>query len=242
MQMARLTYRPLTNLRSIPVPAATATFTPVPQHDLWGSVCEAFEGSGYKITGEDHMVHRKRPLFVSRMEVTADFLPNDHRVTWTVGVMNSYDKSVSNRIIFGAKVLICSNGLIIADRVLRTKHTTHVWDRLPHLVASAVGAFGEEVRSHIKEQDRLKEQFTDVKSLAAFSVNLARYNILPKAKVLDFYEEAWAPSFDYQTESLCLWNLQAAYTHLAKEMNPVERPRRVMAFDKVLKSHYALNC
>lgn len=239
--MPRLTYRPLADINSIPVPASTATFTPVSQADLWGSVCRAFETYGYRLNAEEHMVHRKRPLFVSRMEVTADFLPNDQRVKWTVGVMNSYDKSMSARIIFGSKVLICSNGLIIADRILRTKHTTHVWDRLPNLVSTAVDSFGDEVQAHIKEQERLKERLTDLPSLAEFSMNLARYNILPKAKVLDFYEECVEPSFDYQTERLCLWNLQAAYTHIAKEMNPIERPRRIIGFDKALQRYYALN-
>lgn len=237
----RKTYRDLKDIASIPVPAATETFTPVAQIDLWSSVQRAFATYGYRMDNELHQVHRKRPLFVSSMDVHHLNLPDTGgSVKWTIAVMNSYDKSMSARIIFGGRVYVCSNGLIIADRVLRTKHTTHVWDRLPSLIGNAVDAFEAEVCRYQHEQNRLKEVTVSTDSIAMFTVDIARKGILPKSQMLDFYEETVAPSFDYQTPNLCLWNLQAAYTHLAKTMNPVERPQRVMAFDRVLRETYAM--
>ena len=154
--------------------------------------------------------------------------------------MNAYDKSSSVRLIFGGRVFACSNGLIVADHILRTKHTTHVWDRLPDLIAEAVEGFEGEVLRYQEEQNKIKEITVSAESLSQFTVRIAQKGILPKTQMLDFYEESVAPSFDYQTQPLCLWNFQAAFTHLAKTMNPVERPRRVMAFDKALRETYAL--
>jgi hypothetical protein len=240
----RKTYRDLTNIASIPVPQATDTFRPVSQSDLWSCVLISFKQCGYRLDNELHQVHHKRPLFVSSIDVMRDGLPGTDTgggVKWTIAVMNSYDKSMSARIIFGGRVFVCSNGLIIADRVLRTKHTTHIWSRLPFLVQAAVDAFEGEVHRYHTEQHRLKEYQIGTAEIAAFTVDIARRGILPKAQMLDFYEEAVKPSFDYQTPNLCLWNLQAAYTHLAKGMNPMERPRRVMAFDHTLRETYAMN-
>ena len=238
--MARSTYINLSDLKNIPVPAQTDSYTPVPQQDLWDTVCNTFQAGGYMLSNEQHTVHRKRPVFVSRIDVAADWLPTDGGgMKWTIAVMNSYDKSKSARIIFGGTVFVCSNGLIVADHVLRTKHTTHVWDRLPNLILNAYDQFEGECRKYIAHQETLKVKTTTTKDLADFTMTIARKGILPKAKALDFYEESVKPSFDYQTPNLCLWNLQAAYTHLAKEMNPVERPQRVLAFDRAMKETYA---
>jgi hypothetical protein len=48
------------------------------------------------------------------------------------------------------------------------------------------------------------------------------------------------PSFDYDSNRMCLWNVHNAYTHLAKEFTITERPERVMNFEKSLKAAYLL--
>lgn len=238
--MARNTYRSIANLGTIPVPVATESYCPVPQDRLWNMAMSTFERSGYTVRKENHMVHRKRPVFVSTIEIHAPWMADQDSSTFTVGMMNSYDRTMSARIIFGKTIFVCTNGLIFADHVLRTKHTTHVWDRLPGMVETAVNVFRAEAKDH-EDRDQLMLDFTTSDTdLAKFTVEIARRGILPKAKMLDFYEESVKPSFDYQTNALCLWNLQAAYTHLAKEMNPVERPSRVMAFDRTLSEYYAI--
>jgi len=241
MRTPRRTYTTIKDISSIPMPEQTDTYCPVSQTELWNSVQKAFGVYGYRIDNESHQVHRKRPLFVSSMDVCSDSLSEmGGTVKWTVAAMNAYDKSSSVRLIFGGRVFACSNGLIVADHILRTKHTTHVWDRLPDLIAEAVEGFEGEVLRYQEEQAKIKEITASTESLSQFTVRIAQKGILPKTQMLDFYEESVAPSFDYQTQPLCLWNFQAAFTHLAKTMNPVERPRRVMAFDRALREAYAL--
>lgn len=236
----RKTYRDITDVASIPVPAATDSYCPVSQADFWHATQNAFKVYGFRMDNPHHQVHRKRPLFVSTMDIHHDRLPNNAGVTWTVALMNSYDKSCANRIIFGGTVFVCTNGLIVGDHVLSTKHTTHVWNRLPDLIAKAVDSFEGEVLEYQAQQDRLKDKVISTSSLAEFTVEIARRNILPKSKMLDFYEESCNPTYDYKTPALCLWNLQAAFTHLAKGMNPVERPTAVLEFDRALAANYSI--
>lgn len=239
--MARNTFRTLSDIRSIPLPARTESYTPVSQAELWNTVCSTFEAGGYTLNNEVHTVHRKRPVFVSQVDVSAPWLDNDGGAfKWSIAAMNSYDKTKSNRLIFGKTVFVCQNGLIIADHVLRTKHTTHVWDRLPELILNAYEQFRGECDKHSRQQEALKAATTTAPALADFTMRIARKGILPKSQVVDFYEESIKPSFDYQTPEMCLWNMQAAYTHLAKEWNPVERPRRILSFDRALKESYAI--
>jgi hypothetical protein len=107
------------------------------------------------------------------------------------------------------------------------------------MIDDAVAAFGYQVNKANEFYEDLKKVNTSTEQLASFAVDLGRKGLLHKPQVIDFYEECVKPSFDYQTPDLCLWNLHAAYTHLAKTLNPVERPQRVLGFEKALSAHYA---
>lgn len=223
------------------VPEATRTYCPVPQNRLWEQVKGTFEQAGFGVEQSVHQIHKKRPVFVSRATITGDGLPDMPGQSWEFAVMNSYDMTISNRILFGKRVFICSNGVIFADHILRTKHTTNVWSRLPNLIGQAVSQFHEQSESHRRREEVLRNEYTSNEQLAMFGVQLAQRGTLARTMVMDFYEESKQPSFDYGTDPLCLWNLQAAFTHLAKRLNPVTQSRSVLSFEENLNQFYALN-
>jgi hypothetical protein len=129
---------------------------------------------------------------------------------------------------------------MVADHILKTKHTTHVWDRLPGMISAAVNSFEDEVMAASLFYNGLRQKFTNEHQLSTFAVNLGRKGLLPKSSVVDFVDEAMNPSFDYDSNRMCLWNVHNAYTHLAKEFTITERPERVMNFEKSLKAAYLL--
>lgn len=238
--MAKNTWSDIQNVALVPVPAATSSYCPVPQLDLLGEVTMSFRDRGYQIGTMTHKVHRNKPIFISQFDIVNEGMPESGRMKWSVALINSYNKAKAIRLVFGGHVFVCSNGMIVADHILRTKHTTNVWDRLPSLIDHAVGAYEQEVAKAARFYNSLRTQFTDGDRLASFAVNLARTNVLPKAKVMDFYDEAVKPSFEYETPEWCLYNVHAAYTHLAKEFNPMVRPNRVLQFEKALTQAYDL--
>jgi hypothetical protein len=233
------TYRSIGNLASIPFPAPTKSYTPVPQEDLWKLTVQLFENRGYTISKESHVVHHSKPIFVSNMTISKPTIMNPE-MEWTCALVNSYNMTRPASILFGGRVFACSNGLMVADHILKTKHTTHVWDRLPGMVATAVNSFEEEVTNASIFYNSLRQQFTNEQQLSTFAVNLGRVGLLPKSSVVDFVDEAINPSFDYDSNKMCLWNVHNAYTHLAKEFTITERPQRVMNFEKSLKAAYLL--
>ena len=233
------TYRSIGNLATIPFPAPTKSYTPVPQEDLWNLATQQFEQRGYTITQENHVMHRSKPVFVSTMTVSKPTITNPE-MEWTAALVNSYNMTRPASILFGGRVFVCSNGLMVANHILKTKHTTHVWDRLPGMVSRAVDCFENEVMAAANFYQGLKDIFTTEHELSSFAVNLGRIGLLPKSSVVDFVDEAINPSFDYDTNKMCLWNIHNAYTHLAKEFTITERPQRVINFEKQLKAAYTL--
>jgi hypothetical protein len=238
--MPRSSFQLIADPATIPVPVATASYMPVPQNALWKMISEEFKYNGFTVSEPMHMISPQKTVFVSSMNVSGRSIDTGSEIGWTVAGMSSYNRSIANRIVFGGKVFICANGLVVADKVLKTKHTTNVFDRLPNLVRLAVSSFREEVLKANEFYNDLKTIYTAKAALASFAVDLGRADLLPKAKVVDFVDEATKPSYDYGTEQGCLWNVHNAYTHFAKDFNPTVRPSRVIRFEKALKQAYAL--
>lgn len=220
---------------NIAVPVATPSYTPVPHRNLMHMVMSAFTANGFDIDKPSHQIHKKKPRFVSTFSVSGGGLPKDKALDWQVGVMNSYDQSRSVTLLFGGRVFVCSNGMIIADHKLRTRHTTHVWDRIPDLIATSVYVFGDTIHRAQLRNDRLREIVVDDRKLIdAFAMEVCRRGLLPESKALSYAEEIHEPSFDYEVKPNTLWNIHNAYTHTAKGMEAGDFARRVIQFDKLL--------
>lgn len=220
---------------SVPLPVNTPSYTAVPHRQLMHQVMSAFDANGFDIEKPAHQIHRKKPRFVSTFSVSGGGLPSDKSLDWMVGVMNSYDQSRSVTLLFGARVFVCSNGMIVADYKLKTRHTLNVWDRIPDLIATSVEAFGETICKAQRRNDRLREIVVDDRRLIdAFAVEVCRRGLLPAGKAVAYADEIHAPSFDYGIKENTLWNIHNAYTHTAKGMEAGDFARRVIQFDKML--------
>lgn len=226
---------------NMPIPAATASYMPVPHRNLMHMVTSAFTSQGFDVDRPQHQIHRKKPRFASTFSVSGGGLPGDKAFDWMVGVLNSYDQSRSVSILFGARVFVCSNGMIICERQLKTRHTINVWDRIPSLVGQAVLAFGDTIIKAQRRNDRLREvKVDDRRAIDSFALDVCRLGLLPETKAVAYANEIHNPSFDYGTHETTLWNIHNAYTHTAKGMEPGDFARRVLKFDNLLNGTFGL--
>lgn len=220
---------------NIPVPSPTASYTPVQHRQLMHGVMSAFTSQGFDIDKPTHQIHRKKPRFVSIFSVGGGGLPVDKALRWMVGVMNSYDMSRSVTLLFGAEVRVCTNGAIVADHKLKTRHTLNVWDRIPDLIAESVDVFGDTIVEAQRRNDTLREIVVDDRKLIdAFAVEVCRRGLLSPTKAVDYANEIHDPSFDYEVKPNSLWSIHNAYTHCAKGMEAGDFARRAIQFDKLL--------
>lgn len=226
---------------NIAVPSATISYTPVAHRHLMHSVMSMFTANGFDIEKPAHQIHKKKPRFASTFAVSGGGLPTDRSLDWQVGVLNSYDQSRSVTLLFGARVFVCSNGMIIADHKLQTRHTTHVWDRIPDLIARSVYTFGETINHANQRNDRLREIIVDDRRMIdAFAMEVCRRGLLPTSKAVAYANEIHKPSFDYEVKENTLWNIHNAYTHTAKGMEAGDFARSVIQFDKLLNDAFVM--
>lgn len=234
-------YLSSSQIDTIPVPVPTHSYTPIPHRQLMHMAMSAFTKQGFTIDRPAHQVHKKAQRFVSTFAVSGGGLPEDKSLDWMVGIMNSYDKTVPVTFLFGGTVRVCTNGMVVADHQLKTRHTRNVWDRIPDLITETVSVFGDTIVSANQRHQHLKEIVVDDKRLIdAFAMEVCRRGLLPASKALGFANEIHNPSFDYEVKENTLWSIANAYTHIAKGAEAGDFARRVIQFDKFLDATFAV--
>ena len=122
----------------VPVPEATNTYQPISHKNVIDLIAyKAQRMTGYEVANQQFVLGAKgKQMFGSVALRTGD---NDRHAL--LGFANSYDKSISLRIVSGASIMVCSNMCISgSDFTSRRKHTTGVVAEIEGMVEAAIEA------------------------------------------------------------------------------------------------------
>lgn len=139
----------LNDLALIPLPVETASYTPVPHKEYVTEILEAADKKGFSLTREYYNASREGNVMCGQLVFTGDVSGMD----MMVGIVNSYDKSKVAMIGIGSQVVICENGLLLADYTMKRKHTTNVWSDLSPMISDSIAALHDEYTKATKYRE-----------------------------------------------------------------------------------------
>ena len=110
---------------AVPVPEKTKTYHPVAHKELIGFVRSRVRDTlGLEIRSEEYGLSRKDQQMFGVITLDTGNAENG----MSIGLRNSYDKSLSVGVSSGAKVFVCDNLCFNGDAtVVLRKHTLNVW-------------------------------------------------------------------------------------------------------------------
>lgn len=125
----------LNELRSIPTPKPTSSYTPVAHHDLATTlrVVASDYLPGYTIHNEQYGIAREG----AQLFGVHTYRNGCTELGLSIGFRNSLDKSLSVGLAFGASVFVCDNLALQGSIMVMRKHTTNVWRDLEELIVSS---------------------------------------------------------------------------------------------------------
>jgi len=186
------------------IPVRTRTYHPVTNEELISMTHKVAEEHGLILTNEELGMNKKKTQMFAMFEVEGkDFF--DNQIKMMLGLINSYDGTLSAKSLFGSKVNICSNLSFYASSgengissMISRKHTNNVfseenglWYRLNKNL--------ELVDTFCRKQERFCEQLkeTELNKERAYStiVRSAKEGVIGKTDILDV-----ADIWDFQTE------------------------------------------
>lgn len=156
-------------------------------------VAQAIESLGYRITGETHVVSRSRCRWIGAFSIDFGFGDTPLEGISEVGIVcrSSIDKSESFRLLFGASVVFCGNGMVWGAEAEDRKK--HVFRRIPDDVIEFSRNFLTQRREdcHRRWNRILSLRNTLVENPEKMVVGFARQGIIPASdiiRVLDFWD------------------------------------------------------
>jgi hypothetical protein len=144
-------------LFSVPVPHATATYSPLSHADLVNSVLESLDKKGYQLKDERYSVARSGQQMFGSMVISADNAEQDMQI----GFRNSYDKSLQVGLVSGSRVIVCSNLMIAGDIKTMMMHKGDVVQEVGKAVESVVGGLEKKFKLMLKDTAKLKDVKVD---------------------------------------------------------------------------------
>ncbi len=144
---------------SIPLPKATNSYAPISNRDLIDLIeHKAQEITGFEVANRQFVLGAKgNQMFGSVALRTGD--EDRHAL---LGFANSYDKTLSVRVVSGASIMVCSNMCISgSDFTSRRKHTRGVVQEIEGLVVRAVEAATDNYRVIAEKLDSWKSMEMD---------------------------------------------------------------------------------
>ncbi len=224
-------------------PPKTKTWSPIGHDEVVSAVIGAAEGLGYEIRNErwgvmDGALYEQTPgktemskvdLPGARLYGFLDFKPvpgleTPRGMGLSMGIRTSFDKSYGQVLMFGGRVFICDNGVLIGEHEIKRKHTSQ-FDLRP-LVVQAFGKLEDSARSlrnmHTELVGRALSD-TEAKSLI---VDLADAGAISSGHVLPVHKEYTEPKHE-EFRDRNAWSLYNATTEVMKRQ---PTPRQVEGF------------
>lgn len=245
-------------LGDITVPATTSSYTAVPYADLLEQVAIGLAKGGYEAPTVKLWMHpgnakAKTPIMpgdqmsvsidVNRIgeerPVTGLYSPESRAIGDAVSrqlmINSSYNKTVSNTFYVAAMVLWCTNGCTeekIVGNAQRRRHTLNVWSDLQEKIGLAVNRIEDVKTVHVRRLEAMKDVPIAVASENHdhFIMDAYRAGVIAPSQIAKVAAEFQSSSFGFENDSL--FGLYNAFTHVLKEVNPLEAPERHRMLNK----------
>ena len=206
-------------LKEIPLPEKTATYTPLAHNDLIDFTEEMTQkllGENWTKSQEGYGIAREgKQMFGYHSYSNSNTKEDTHL---TLGFRYSYDKSMSAGFVIGERVIVCSNLMFVGEIARMRKHTGEAGKAIRHLLYDIIDE-AQEKRIDIKREiDDFKA--CGISNTEAYSLlgRLFGEDILTPRNLPVVKREWLNPSHDHGEETL--WSFYQACTEALKAASP----------------------
>jgi hypothetical protein len=234
-------------LTSIPTPEPTDTWKPIAHIDVVDTLTDRAAARGLKIKSErfavlDGTLYPRPGMQVelkgARLFGSLDFapvpgMPFPAGCTPSAGLRNSHDKTFALSILSGARVFVCSNGVLSAEHVISRKHTSRI--DLVQSIDAALDNFMNSIRDFQQMYDRLRGLSLRKTSAQSLIVEAAKAGAFSSSDILPVLEEYEKPRHE-EFKDRNAWSLYNAATERMKVQGPARQTDGLKALTNVFQS------
>jgi hypothetical protein len=200
----------------------TPSFKPLPHAVVLDSIEAALNTAGLQIARRESGEAERYFTVVdggAKMYATLPLTSRiDEESQLMIGIVNSWNKTLSLRVGFGSRVFVCTNGSFFAEKVIGRKHTPNILTDLPILMAKAL----EQTKTYVEQQHNFFKRLRDV-NLTPVDVNdfvvraALDHDVITVGEIGDVVNEFRKPRFE-EFAPRTAWSLHNAFTEVGKRI------------------------
>jgi len=217
------------HLRKIKVPtefprseySSGARWMPIQHGELADTIVSTVEKKGLHIASESWKTYRKGMGLIGHVDFDSTGkvdLPDGMKLS--LGLKHSNDGLWALTFVVGARVFICSNGMVSGEFVVKRKHTTGM--KMKSFIRNSVKKFIKQSRAIGPIVDDMKEFDIEYPTEEHILCESARRNIMPWSK-LGKVDRNFRQTPYEEFEDNNGWSLYNAYTQVAKEQPEIRQ-------------------
>jgi hypothetical protein len=219
----------MTALRAVETPRATLTHVPIPHHRLVDSVRHSLGFYGHEVVDERHGITEDGMRYFGVMLLKSAYGGYED----AVALRNSHDKSFPIGIGFGGRVFCCDNLSLIADQVIKRKHTANAKRDLPSLIAQMVEPLADARERQERVFTRYRDSPISVAQADHAIMEMYRNEVINLTKIADVWSEFEHPSFTEMGGEKTAWTLFNAATFILNG-KVVAEPRNTQNLHRII--------
>ncbi len=219
-------------LRHLPVPEATATFQPIPHHQLVEQIHESLSYRRLQVVREEFAVSPDGMKLFGLIELNVEY----SGVRFAIGLRNSNDKSMRVGLVAGYRVMVCENKMLTGDfNPLLAKHSKNF--NLIDALSIAVDRIQRNIAGVEKSIEFKKHYELDEESARNMIYRAFLVDKFPMSLMRSLHHEFFiAPSFE-EFKPRNLWSLENAFTNCFKKLKPVQQFEATAKLGKFLSPY-----
>lgn len=211
-------------VRSVQTPQATETWVPVPHALVLDQVQSVIQGMGLQVYAQAFGLFKDGARFFGLLEVSRD----NPDYGMVIGIRNAHDKAFSLTLGCGSHVFICDNLAFSSEVVLKTRHTINIMNRIPGMIGRGVGMLINHRHQQSLRIEAYKNQTLSDLHAHDLMIRAIQTGVIAPSAVGKVIREWYEPTYPDFTDRT-VWSAFNAFTHVLKDINPLDMPRRTMA-------------
>jgi hypothetical protein len=199
----------LEEITAVQVPAATASYYPIPHRQVLDVCAGTLAGAGFEIENQRYALAREGSRFFAALTLKARVAEG---VSLAVGIVNAHDRQLGMKFLCGSRVWLCDNMAYSSEIVVNRKHSRFGATRFSGAISTAVGRLKVYQQVETKRIELFKG--TTISDDVAQSLILTAYRQkLISYRYLDRVAQEWEqPSFEEFRDGKTAWRLLQAFT------------------------------
>ena len=229
-------------LSDIQIPNKTHSYVPVSHVDFIRNTKDIANRvlDKHQLHTEQYGIARDGKQMFGTLTYKESFHDDPQDIGLSIGIRNSYDKSMSLGICSGASVFVCENLMMTGEVVAMRMHTGSIIDELKGLIFNAL----------LKAEDKFSTIHADSQQFKQHSLNdnTTAYNIMGRLygygvvteRQLPVMKREWqTPKHDAFKERTA-WSLYNAGTECLKTTPPMHKMKRHIEMHNMFKNEFLL--